>query len=125
VPPVQLAFYRDRQGRVPVLEWLDRLQVHDRRGYAKCLARLAMLRMTGFALRRPIADYLRDGVYELRARSGNEQLRILHCFYRSRAVLMHALTKEDAVPDDDIERAVTRRNLLERDPDTHIAEDLP
>ena len=51
--------------RCPVLEWLDELplKIQD-----KCAARIKRLMACGHELRRPEADYLRDGIYELRVR---------------------------------------------------------
>jgi phage-related protein len=63
---------------------------------------------------------LRDGVYELRARSGNVNYRILYFFHgQNVAVLAHSLTKEAKVPKSDIERAIRRMGAFEKDPDGH------
>ncbi|HEY3860695.1 MAG TPA: type II toxin-antitoxin system RelE/ParE family toxin [Verrucomicrobiae bacterium] len=67
----------------------------------------------GPELRRPAADYLRDGIYELRAKQGHVQYRMLYVFQgRDVVVLAHALTKEDEVPKPDIDRAIKRMNLF-------------
>lgn len=53
----------------------------------------------------PRGDYLRDGIYELRAAQGHVNFRILYFFQgRIAAVLSHALTKRDAVPEVEINR---------------------
>jgi phage-related protein len=71
------------------------------------IRRLAFL---GYELRRPQADYLRDGIYELRAKKGRVNYRVLYFFHgRNAALLAHALTKEDVVPDADIDRALVRK----------------
>lgn len=78
----------------------------------------------GHELRRPAADILRDGIYELRAKQGHVQYRLLYFFHgRNVAILAHGLTKEDKVPDADIERAVKRRRLFESHPEEHTYED--
>lgn len=61
-------------------------------------------------LRRPAVDYLRDGIYELRAKHIRVQYRILYFFSgQNVAILAHAITKDEAqVPDMEIERAVQR-----------------
>lgn len=56
---------RDTDGSTPILDWFDRLPPEAVR---KCLARLARLAKLGHELRRPEADYLEDGIDELRAR---------------------------------------------------------
>ena len=81
----------------------------------------------GHELRRPEADLLQDGIYELRARDGRVNYRILYFFHgQNIAILAHALTKEDKVPKSDIERAVTRKAAFESDPTAHShEEDIP
>ncbi|MCP6761852.1 MAG: type II toxin-antitoxin system RelE/ParE family toxin [Fischerella sp. CENA71] len=72
-------------------------------------------------MRRPAADYLQDGIYELRAKHIHVQYRILYFFHgQNVAILTHAITKEQsAVPAIDIERAIKRKHLFEEDSDTH------
>jgi hypothetical protein len=55
---------RKMQGEVPVLEWLNQLLKEDPKGYVNCVARIKLLAATGYELRRPAADYLRDSIYE-------------------------------------------------------------
>jgi phage-related protein len=76
----------------------------------------------GHELRRPHADILRDGIYELRAKRGHVQYRILYFFHgRNVALLAHALTKEDKVPAIDISRAIARKRRYEQNPTQHTA----
>jgi hypothetical protein len=66
---------------------------------------------------------LRDGIYELRAKQGHVQDRILYFFYQQQvAVLAHSLTKEDTIPVAEIERAIKRMNLFELNPRKHTYE---
>ncbi len=60
-----------------MLEWLAEQSPKAR---AKCDAWLERLRAEGRELRRPIADYLRDGVYELRIGLQGVNYRILYFF---------------------------------------------
>jgi len=100
-----------------VLEWLRELRQKRPRAFAKCLARIRLLADSGCELRRPIADFLRDGIYELRAKDGRVNYPILYFFHgRNVAVLAHALTKESEVPDVDIDRAVQRKEAFGRNP---------
>jgi ribosome-binding protein aMBF1 (putative translation factor) len=88
-------FYQDEDGRAPVVEWLKTPRREDRKAYAKCVARIRRLAEAGHELRRPEADYLRDGLYELRARHGRVNYRILYFFHGQQvALLAHGLTKE-------------------------------
>ena len=61
-------------------EWLEALRSRQPKVYRKCLARIIDLRREGNQLRRPLADYLRDGVRELRIKSGRVNYRILYSF---------------------------------------------
>ena len=46
--------------------------------------------------------------------------RVLYFFHgRNVAILGHALTKEDRVPDVDIERAIRRKLVFQKDPERH------
>ena len=49
---------------MPFLEWLDELPMQVK---SKCTERIDRLGELGHELRRPEADFLRDGIYELRA----------------------------------------------------------
>ena len=104
-------------GRVPVLDWLDRLPP---RVVAKCRVRIERLQALGHELRRPEADFLRDGILELRVGLGSVHYRMLYCFHGNvAAVLAHGLTKERAVPPKEIDRAVVRKKKFEADPEAH------
>jgi phage-related protein len=126
MPQTTIVFYKEADGEVPVLDWLRTLRRRDRRAYAACIARIQRLAVLGHELRRPEADYLRDGIYELRIRRGRVQYWLLYCFHGQRlAVLVHALTKEGQAPPADIERATRRKDAFAQDPETHsYAEEL-
>jgi phage-related protein len=121
VPEARIVFYQDESGEAPVLEWLKVVLKKDRKGYANCVARIQQLASTGYELRRPAADYLRDEIYELRAKHLHVQYRILYFFYgQNVAILAHAMTKNtDRVPVVDIERAMKRKKLFEKNPKIH------
>ena len=124
MPQTRLLFFKETDGSVPVKDWLAELQGKNRKAFAKCVERIQRLAALGHELRRPHADILRDGVYELRARHGNVNYRILYFFHgKDIAVLAHGLTKEDKVPDADIDRAVRRKVALEQNPKAHIYEE--
>ena len=126
MPRTELIFFLDEDGSVPVRDWLLELRGKNRRAFAKCIDKIGLLSEQGHELRRPHADILRDGIYELRARSGNVNYRILYFFHgQNVAVLDHALTKEAKVPAKDIERAIRRKQIFEKNPDGHsYSEDL-
>jgi phage-related protein len=121
MPATQLVFYQDENGRAPVVDWLKDIRGQQRKGYANCVARLEQLAARGHELRRPVADYLRDGIYELRAKLSHTQYRILYFFHgRNTVVLIHAMIKAGAaVPNSDMERALRRKGRYERDVEGH------
>ena len=58
----ELIFFQDEEG-VPALEFLEEI---PKRASAKAEVRLERLAELGNNLRRPEADFLRGGIYELR-----------------------------------------------------------
>src|SRR4051794_40661670 len=135
MPRTDVVFYRDDDGSVPVLEWIDGLVLKAR---LKIFVRLERLRELGHELRRPEADLLRDEIHELRISLNHVQYRILYAFHtetqsvreaeaktikkgstrkgrtegptarRTIAVVAHGITNEGKVPDEEINRALVR-----------------
>ena len=94
MPATELHYYQE-DDEVPVYEWLSDLRDKDRKALASCLAKIRLLAANGHELRRPHADYSRDGIYEPRTRRGRVNYRILYFFHgKNVALLAHALTKE-------------------------------
>ena len=123
MPRTHVAFYQEADGEAPVVNWLRELLRTNERAWTNCRARIELLAQSGHELRRPAADYLRDGIYELRAKQGHVQYRLLYFFYgRQVAILAHGLAKEDKIPDVDIERAIKRKKLFEANPKEHTYE---
>ena len=97
-------------------EWQD--QARD-----KVLVRLERLASLGHALRRPEADYLRDGIYELRASTRGRHYRVLYFFHgKAAAIVSHGLVKELEMPEREINLAIRRKELFEADPAAHTLE---
>ena len=123
MPRTHVAFYQEADGEPPVVNWLRELLRTNERAWSNCRARIELLAQSGHELRRPAADYLRDGIYELRAKQGHVQYRLLYFFHgRQVAILAHSLTKEDTIPVVDIERAIKRKKLFEANPKEHTYE---
>jgi phage-related protein len=121
VPNIRVVFFKERNGNVPVLEWLDLLPVMVQ---DKLTDRIRRLTELGHGLRRPEADFLRDGIYELRVRRQRVNYRILYFFHgREIAVLGHGIVKKGVVPNADIERALERKVRFERNPSGHTYEE--
>ena len=121
MPRMRLVFYQETDGTVPVLAWLDSLTP---KAQDKCRLRLERLHEHGHELRRPEADYLRDGVYELRVSLQGIQYRMLYFFHGNlAAVVSHGLVKRQKVPPKDIDLAVRRKEAFEQNPKQHTYEE--
>ena len=117
----KVALYREEDGSCPFTEWFDSLPA---KAQDKCYLRLERLREMGHELRRPEADFLRDGIYELRVSLGGVHHRILYFFHGAMAaVVSHGLVKERVVPPKDIDRAVERKKRFEANPAKHTYEE--
>jgi len=97
-------YFIDEDGSNPVKDYIDSLTDKEQ---AKVYAYIAELRNQGNNLRRPMTDYLKDGIYELRPRNN----RIFYFFYlRDRAVLVHAIKKHvRKIPEQDLKICVKRK----------------
>ena len=71
MPITSILFYQEKKGNAPVVKWLSELRSKNSQGFANCVGRIRQLESMGHELRRPSADYLRDGIYELRAKHRN------------------------------------------------------
>ncbi len=121
MPKTKVVFYCEEDGTVPVLDWLDSLPDKVK---AKCLVRIERLRELGHELRRPEADYLRDGIYELRVGYRGINHRMLYFFHgKKAAVVSQGLVKERTIPSKEIEKAIERKKKFERDPKRHTLEE--
>ena len=117
MPKTRVVLFRDADGSCPFLEWFSELppKVQD-----NCYLRLERLREMGHELRRPEADFLRDGIYELRVGFLGVHHRMLYFFHGViAAVVSHGLVKEQVVPPREIDRAVERKKQFEADPSRH------
>lgn len=117
----RIVFYQEEDGEVPLFQWFDNL---DHKAQDKCRVRLERLRELGHALRRPEADYLRDGIYELRVSLRGMQYRMLYFFHGNvAAVVSHGIVKEQKVPPKEIDLAVKRKRQFEQAPKQHTYEE--
>ena len=122
MPNSRVVIYREEDRSAPFIDWFRKLPSHAR---DKVLVRIERLRDLGHELRRPEADFLRDGVHELRATSRGVHYRVLYFFHGQTAiVLAHGLVKEKAVPDRDIDLAIRRKVRFEANPSKHTLEEF-
>jgi phage-related protein len=102
--PKDVYYFVDRDGVKPVNEFIDSLTQKEQ---AKVYAYITELKKQGNNLRRPMVDYLEDGIYELRPKDN----RIFYFFYlRDRIVLVHAIRKHvKKVPENDLRLCIKRK----------------
>ena len=81
MPQTKVVFYREEDGTVPALDWLNSL---SQKLQDKFAGRIERLEAMGYELRRPVADFLRDGIYELRVRRGRMNLNEKESFRATR-----------------------------------------
>ena len=102
---------------MPFLDWFNKL---SEKAQDKCRVRIERLATMGHELRRPEADYLRDGIYELRVRLRTTIYRKLYFFHgRAVAVFLRGVIKEDQVPAREIDRAIDRKSQFTAHPIRH------
>jgi phage-related protein len=116
MPQTDVLIFAEDDGTAPLLAWLDALPA---KAQDKCIVRIERLGELGHELRRPEADFLRDGIYELRMRLQSVNYRMLYFFHEQRAVISHGLTKEKELPDKEIDLALDRKRRFESDPHKH------
>ncbi|MBC8420734.1 MAG: type II toxin-antitoxin system RelE/ParE family toxin [Desulfobacterales bacterium] len=80
-----MIFYRSASGKCPIEEFVEDLPVEDAK---EVVAAIAALRELGNNARRPLADYLEDGIYELRARRFKKQFRVLYTYAGRQTILL-------------------------------------
>jgi hypothetical protein len=121
MPKTKVVLYCEEDGSCPFLEWLARLPV---KAQDKCQVRVERLRDLGHELRRPEADLLRDGIYELRASLQGVHYRI-HIFFHDAvaAIVSHGIVKVRVVPAREIDRAIERKKRFEANPARHRDEE--
>jgi phage-related protein len=117
MPQTAIVIYQESEGDVPLVDWLASL---PEKVQAKCDAKMGRLAELGYELRRPEADYLRDGIYELRIGHRGANYRILYTFVGHQIVLLtHGIVKESRVPLKEIDEAIVRKTKWESDPKTY------
>lgn len=112
----EIILFAEDDGAVPLLRWLDQLPA---KAQDKCIAKIERLAALGHELRRPEADFLRNGIYELRVSLQGIHYRILYFFQGKRAVISHGLVKTSLVPPIEIDLAVARKIRFAKDPVIH------
>ena len=106
---MNIYYYVDARGRIPVKDFIGELPLGEQ---AKVFAYIEELRKQGHNLRRPLADFVRDGIYELRPKAK----RLFYFFFlKENVVLVHAIKKKrDKIPENDIKISLKRKKHIEK-----------
>ena len=114
---MNILYFIDNRGQSPVKEFIDELPLDEQ---AKIFAYIDELRKQGHNLRRPLADYVQDGIYELRPKSN----RLFYFFFlKENVVIVHAIKKKTyKIPKKDIELCLKRKRYIEQNK-TNIAQE--
>ena len=118
----KIKFYKTKDGKNYVKEFIESKSVSNQ---SKITAWLKLLREHGNTLVRPYADYLDDGIYELRIKLSGNQIRILYFFcFKDCIILTHAFMKNtDKVDPREINKSKKLRDdFLSRYNDKNITE---
>ena len=117
MPKTEINVYMEKDGEALLWRWMDSL---PRKVVDKFIKRIELLEYKGNQLRRPLADYLRDGIYELRVDRGRLHYRILYGFVGKNIVLLsHGCMKKKKVPSKEIDMAIGNLDKYNADPKAH------
>ena len=91
----------------------------DTRLKARIDARLTALRSEGNQARAPISKPIEDGIFELRARSGNVQVRFLYFFRPKKNIIVAVglFKTQSKVPRSEIEKAKRIKFTFDNEPE--------
>ena len=110
----KIKYYKNDVGECPIDDFIDALSEKDK---DKINAWIRHLGQKGAEVRRPQADYLRDGIHELRIKLSGKETRTLYFFcFEEYIILTHTFVKNtNKVPDAQINRAlIYKQDFLKR-----------
>lgn len=81
----EVIFYKDKNGKDVVSEFLDSL---DNKMASKIIALLDVLEEKGTSLRLPYSKHLEGDIFELRCKVGNNIARLLYFFHKGQIIIV-------------------------------------
>ena len=81
----EVEFYETTDGDKPAKDFLISL---DNKMRAKMASMISLLQENGYNLREPYSKHLSEGIFELRAKVGSDNTRVLYFFYIDRRVIL-------------------------------------
>lgn len=105
-PEVPVRFYRNANGREPVLEWLRRLDRPDRQKIGLDLMRVQF----GWPIGMPLVRGMGGGLWEVRSTLPSQRIaRLMLCFEAETLIVLHGFIKKtQKTPAADLELARKR-----------------
>ena len=105
----EIEYHETSRGRCPVQDFIDSL---DFRSRAKVARTLDLLEQFGVKLEMPFAKHVEGDLWELRARVGTDQYRIIYFLFSGGVfILLHGFMKKTGrIAQRDLETARDRRN---------------
>lgn len=105
----EIIFYKKQNGEVPVEDFIDDCNIKMQ---AKIIMILQLLKENGNLLREPYTKYLQDGIFEIRAKVGNDISRILYFFVVDKKIIITNgfIKKTQKTPKKEIELAKKYRD---------------
>lgn len=114
MPKFEVEFYETEKGDQPAKDFLLKL---DKKMRAKMVNTIAILQDNGYELRKPYSKHLSEGIFELRAKVGNDITRVLYFFYVDKQIILTNgfIKKTQKTPKGEIEKAKKyRADYLQR-----------
>lgn len=104
----KIIYYETENGENPVWDFLKKLEP---KASAKIQKYVSLLSIEGSNLKRPYADYLKEGIYELRVRFSPNNYRVLYFFFSGENIILTNgfIKKTDAVPEREILKALKHK----------------
>ncbi|MCR5530111.1 MAG: type II toxin-antitoxin system RelE/ParE family toxin [Saccharofermentans sp.] len=104
----EIEFYSTSDGKEPIADFLDSLDV---KMAAKLVGLLEILEEKGPELRLPYSGYIEDGIFELRCKHGSNITRVMYFFYAGKRIIATNgfVKKTQKTPKREIELAKERR----------------
>lgn len=101
---IEINFYTSTNNRVPLIEFLDSL--NNKNVKAKVFERLTFIRNNKSLLKEPFSRHLEEGIFELRIKFSNLNIRILYFYFENSLVITNGfLKKTNKTPRKEIEKA--------------------
>lgn len=104
-----IEFYSTEDGKEPAREFIESL---DTKMIAKVIRIIDLLERNGPTVRLPYSEYLRNDIFEIRAKQGTDIVRVFYFFTFGRKIVLTNgfVKKTQKTPQREIDKAVKYKN---------------